>query len=409
MRVLISAYACEPGRGSEPGVGWNLVRHLSALDDLTVVTRANNEPQIREALATEPLPGVEWVFVDLPAWARWWKRGGRGVQLYYYLWQRMAYRQVRRQYGGATFDVAHHVTFVKFWSPSWMYRVARAFVWGPVGGGEDAPAAFRRRFSTRGQVYELLRDIARGLASLDPSLRATARHACRTFVTTMRTGARIEALGGHDIEQLWESGLTEDELARLDAPVRSEGPLRFVSMGRLLHLKGFDLGLEAFARARIADAEFWIVGDGPERARLELLSGDLGIAEKVRFLGAVPRAQALDALASCDVLVHPSLHDSGGWVCVEAMASRRPVICLDLGGPATQVTSECGFVVSADSPDASIDEMARAMREVGPADVREGMGQAARERAAEFLWSKRADFFHGVYMDVSSPRHGAES
>ena len=409
MRVLVSAYACEPGRGSEPGVGWNLVKNLATLDELTVVTRANNEPQIRAALAVDPLPGVEWVFVDLPAWARWWKHGGRGVQLYYYLWQWAACREVIKRYGEGAFDVAHHVTFVKYWSPSWMYRTARAFVWGPVGGGEDAPLLFRSRFSARGRVYECLRDVARWLAAFDPSLRATARRARRTFVTTMRTGARVEALGGHDIQQKWESGLTHDELAGLDAAVRQEGPLRFLSMGRLLHLKGFDLGLEAFARTQAQDAEFWIVGDGPERARLERLSRTLGIAERVRFLGEVPRAQALTALASCDVLVHPSLHDSGGWVCVEAMASRRPVICLDLGGPATQVTSECGFVIPAETPEAAIAGMVEAMREVGPADVRERLGVACRERAGEFLWSRRAAFFHDVYRQVVSDLEEAVS
>jgi len=87
LKVLISAYACEPGKGSEPGVGWNLARHLAAHYEVWVLTRANNCPVIEVELAQSPVPGLHFVYHDLPPWARFWRRGQRGVQLYYYLWQ----------------------------------------------------------------------------------------------------------------------------------------------------------------------------------------------------------------------------------------------------------------------------------------------------------------------------------
>ena len=102
--------------------------------------------------------------------------------------------------------------------------------------------------------------------------------------------------------------------------------------------------MRAFAQfqTEFPASEYWFIGDGPERKSLENLARRFGIARKTIFWGEMTRRNALRKLAECDVLLHPSLHDSGGFVSVEAMAAGRPVICLDLGGLALQVTDETG-------------------------------------------------------------------
>ena len=97
MRIIAFAYACEPGRGSEPGAGWRWAHLLAELGETWVITRANNRPVIqREIERNGPLPNVHFVYVDLPPSLRRWKRGQRGVRLYYLLWQRTALREARR-------------------------------------------------------------------------------------------------------------------------------------------------------------------------------------------------------------------------------------------------------------------------------------------------------------------------
>jgi glycosyltransferase involved in cell wall biosynthesis len=148
-------------------------------------------------------------------------------------------------------------------------------------------------------------------------------------------------------------------------------------------------------------SEYWLVGDGPERKNLERLAGELGVADKVRFWGALSRAEALKKLAECDVLVHPSLHDSGGWVCVEAMAAGRPVICLDLGGPALQVTRETGFKIPARTPEQAVAEMAEAMLKLATDEtLRRRMSEAARRRVREeYNWSSKAAMLQRVLQE----------
>ena len=81
----------------------------------------------------------------------------------------------------------------------------------------------------------------------------------------------------------------------------------------------------------------------------------------VTLWGAILRRHVLEKLGECDVLVRPSLHDSGGWVCLEAMAAGRPVVWLGLGGSAPQVTDQTGIKVPAISPDQAANGLARAL------------------------------------------------
>ena len=405
LKVLVSAYACEPGKGSEPGVGWNWVRQIARFHDVWVVTRANNRAMIEKALAKEPMPNVHWRYFDLPRWARFWKKGQRGVHLYYYLWQIGAYFVGRHLHREVSFDLVHHVTFVKYWIPSFLSFLPVPFIWGPVGGGESAPGTFFWTFSCQGRAYEFLRSLARWLGEHDPFVRLTAKRARLILATTPETQTRIAMLGGRRIEVLSEVGLPEDEFVALGAiPIRYENPFRVASIGRLLHLKGFHLGLIAFANfhRHFPASEYWLFGDGPERRNLELLVRRLSIFEAVKFWGQLPRGEVLEKLADCDVLVHPSLHDSGGWVCVEAMAAGRPVICLDLGGPGVQVSEEAGFKVFANTPEQAIRDMAWSMARLAESfELRLSMGMAGRRRVEEqFTSNKKGEWLGVAYQKL---------
>jgi glycosyltransferase involved in cell wall biosynthesis len=227
-------------------------------------------------------------------------------------------------------------------------------------------------------------------------VRDTARRARLVLATSPETALRIQRLGRRDIEIVTNVALGAEEFGRLSQiPVRDDrAAFRMVSIGRMLAWKGFHLGLAAFARMaqQVPAAEYWFIGDGPEEARLKALAAHLGVAEKVRFLGQLSRDDTLARLADCDVLVHPSLHDSGGWVCLEAMAAARPVICLDLGGPATLVGDSAGFKIAAHTPDQATSGLADVMLALARDPRRRAhMAQQARQHVrSQHLWDRRA-------------------
>jgi glycosyltransferase involved in cell wall biosynthesis len=402
LKILVSAYACEPGRGSEPGIGWNWVCEISRFHETWVITRSNNRQSIEAFTANTPLPSARFVYFDLPPSLRFWKKGRRGMFLYYYLWQFGSYFVAKKLHKQIDFDASHHVTFGKYWSPSFLAALPIPFLWGPVGGGESEPISLWYSLSLRGKIYEIVRRSVRRICELDPLVRLTARRATLALATTAQTEQRLRAIGCRTVSILSHAALPEKEIQRLaSVPDHKSGSFRVVSIGDLLHLKGYHLGLKAFAKLleRFPNAEYWLFGDGPERDRLTKLAAGLGIANHVTFWGVIPRLELLDRLSECDVLLHPVLHDSSGWASVEAMAAGRPVVCLDLGGTALQVTEKTGAKISAQSSSQVIEDLANALTYLAanPA-LCANMGRAARQRVAEYFnWSHKGQQLDDIY------------
>jgi glycosyltransferase involved in cell wall biosynthesis len=396
--VLVSAYGCAPNVGSEPGVGWNIVREIDRLCEVEVLTAFRFRGSIEAEMRKRPMPKAKFHFFEV--FGR-----SRKCPLYIdnYLWQLRALVVGRRLHAQHPFDLVHHVTLASYSIPAFLYRLDCPFVFGPVAGGESTPPGFRKWYSLRGQTYEALRGINQRLNAVNPLIRATVRGSAWVGATTPETARELRRIGARDLEIVQAVSLLSSEARELGSlGCNRPCALRFVSVGNLLHLKGFDLGLRAFAQAGLRGAEYWIVGDGPERVRLERLVDSLGIRSQVRFTGRLPRQRTLEAITQSRALVHPSLHDSGGFVCLEAMAARRPVICLDTGGPALLVGSECGFKIVPNTPEQAIADLSAAMTELAenPEACRR-MGDAGHARVlAKFTADVKARHLMNVYRSV---------
>ncbi|MBD2296499.1 glycosyltransferase family 4 protein [Anabaena sphaerica FACHB-251] len=403
MKILMSAYSCEPA------VGWNIVREAAKYHEVWVLTRPDESQDVIKAeLARNPMPNLHFVYFTLPFWqdSRKWGQSG-GMQLHYYLWQIQAYFVGKHLHQEINFDLIHHVTFVNYSSPCFLSLLPIPLIWGPVGGGESAPMSFWQDFSLNGKIYEIARSCVRWLGEQDPFVRLTAKRSFVVQATTKDTAQRLYKMGASNVQIHSQSGLSAEDMELLSQYEMPNEPIvRFISMGRLLHWKGFHLGLRAFAQANLPNTEYWIVGEGPQRDILQTLSIDLGIVQKVKFWGKLPRHKALNLLQDCHVLVHPSLHDSGGWVCMEAMAAGRPVICLDLGGPGVQVTEKTGFKIPPDEPYQAVRDLAAAMIYlVTEPELRVSMGQASRKLVREnYTWQVIGEHLNQLYLGLANKK-----
>lgn len=406
MKILISAYACRPNVGSEPGIGWNFAIHASQSHDVWVLTRPDNRPSIDQAIAADlsgRLAKIHFVYVPWTGMvARRIPR--KFVRARYYFWQKEVRRVAGEMHRQLQFELAHHVTYGCYWQPAGVSGLDLPFVWGPVGGGEAAPGSFVSDLPPRGRVLEHIRTFARWIGEHSPSNRRTARRATVALATSRETAERLTKLGAPEVEIFTAMGLDAAEIASLAALpqlVCTDGsPIRFVSSGRLLDWKGFHLGLRAFAQATLpAGSRYDIIGNGPAAKSLQRLVDELKIGDRVHFAGQLSRDEAMKSLAASHVLVHPSLHDSGGWVCLEAMAMGKPVMCLDLGGPGLIVTNETGVKVAAQTPAAAVTALAQAMTRLGNSpDVLQRLGQAAQQRVeAVFSWTSRTKAIDALY------------
>ena len=360
MRILISAYACEPGKGSEPEVGLQTVLAAAKEHEVWVITRENNVSALRAALSNRKdihVIGLEVAGVVLRAK----KRGGLlTLHLYHELWQRRLAELAVRLDRQHDFDLVHHVTFAAYWSRAGVASVSKPLVWGPVGGGVVPPARLVPAMGLRGAVGDVMRVLIRPLIARLSGAHATAGKASVILTQNPETAHRIGQLSK---TRVLPNGLVGGVFVENELPAKDR---TIVAAGRLIGWKGMALAISAM-RHLSSEEQLDIFGEGPDRRRLERLTRRWGLQDRVHFRGRVPRDEVLAAMAGARAFLHPALHEDSGMTVAEALSLGTPVVCLDRGGPPVLVQQWPDVpsrVVPPSSPSATARRLAEALREV---------------------------------------------
>jgi glycosyltransferase involved in cell wall biosynthesis len=332
VRIVAMAYACEPGKGSEPGAGWAWARMLAGLGETWVITRANNREAIEAEYDQVPeRDRLHFVYVDLPAWARSWKRGLRGVRLYYLLWQAAAVRKARSLDRTLGFDLAWHLTLANAWLGSLGPLIGRPFIYGPVGGGARTPSPLLPVLGVRGIAYEAVRDVARFLGRYVNPLARMAWHRAALILVQNPDTLRWLPLR-HQAKAEVFPNVVVDEGPPSPRSAHGRGSPTALFAGRFLAWKGGALAIRTIER--LPGWRLIMIGSGPDETRLRRMAARAGLSDRVVFVPPVPREELLRRMREeADVFLFPSIHDEAGWVVAEAGACGLPVVCLDVGGP----------------------------------------------------------------------------
>lgn len=394
LKVLVSAYACEPNKGSEPGVGWNWVKQIARFHDVWVMTRENNRDIINAELKLQPIDNLHFIYFDLPRWARFFKKGRKGYQLYYYLWQVAGYFKAREYCKLVNFDVSHHITFSPCFYPSFLSLLPVPFIWGPVGGVEKYPKSFWKFFGASEVIKELVREVyTRGVFYLDPFLWLTLRRAAVIFVCDQDTKKFLEKKVKKQATPIYvtsQVGIDIDKSSKKDL---ENNEIVFLTSGRLVSKKGVYILVRAFLQvaANYPNVRFLITGDGIAKKRIMNLVKRDAMADKVNFLGFVDDKTLTELYKSSDVFLMGSLQDSGGLVVLEAMTTGLPVIAFDLGGPGEIITEECGIKIPACNIEQAIEDFSKAIEELAlDPEKRRRLGIGAVQRVSEvYDWEKK--------------------
>jgi glycosyltransferase involved in cell wall biosynthesis len=329
MKILISAWACEPDRGSENEVGYRTVVAAAAEHEVWAITnpsavsalhRTLSEVDVSDRIHLHPLEfGVTG--------DRFEHLGMVGFQRYYDAWQKEAARIARDLDARVDFDVVHHATLSSYWTRAGVAVLDKPLVWGPIGGGVNAPLGLLPELGVRGNLENAARTLARPFLARLPPVRRAQRQARFIFTQNRETALRLRP--GSEIRVMPNALATEVESST--SAKRRSSEIFFV--GRLLPWKAATLAVRVLASMENGDAELHVFGEGPERRRIEHLARSLGVNERVVFEGLLPRAQLLARLACAGALIHPSLHEEAGMCVAEALGLGTPVVSLQHGGP----------------------------------------------------------------------------
>lgn len=418
MRVLVTAHYASEQLGGEGAIPLHYFRGLRRQGVLVwLLTHDSARPELEELLPEErdrlffspSLPGFGPVFTlgeRMPPAPRVLAWGVTQLER-----QLAMVPRIRRLIRELAIDVVHQPISVSPTIPSPLVGLGVAVVMGPLNGGMSLPRGLRERDNqldrwvkaARPYVATMSNALLRGRLEADILLVANQRTAQQ-----LPRGRRGIIATAPDIGvalQDWPCPLLPADSA---ADGRNQ-PVTYLFIGRLVDWKGVDLLLDAFAAVRqwIA-ARLVVVGDGPRRAALEEQIRQLGLTDTVRCPGWLTHAECAALLAEADVFVFPSLQEAGGAAVLEAMASARPVVCANWGGPADFVDTDTGVLVPIDSRATFVSGLVDAMVRLGrdPA-LRRRLGCAARRRIqTDYDWAVNVDRMLGYYRRAIDLRQG---
>jgi len=407
MKILITAYACEPYRGSEAGTAWNIVCRLAATHEVTVVTRANNSGVIDKYLIENSIPRLSFLYVDPPNWTLCLKKLGLlTVQLFYFLWQLAVTTRLQKEFRRQTYDVYHHISFNSFEVPpfSALFIGQTPFVWGPVGGGQTVSVNMLNWFGTKGKLIEVLRNFRVQISAYNPLCILVLKKAHLVYFANQETQELLARWCGGRHEMMIDVGVDITKFSDKDQKKKTGDITQILFAGSIEPRKGGALLLSAMSRLKQINNRFVckIVGDGPDKSALEKSSELLGLEKNVIFMGRVSHDEMNRVFSEADVFTFPSLRDTSGAIVLEAMAMEIPTVCIDHQGAAIMVDKTSGLKIAPDSPDKMAEAIAVAISSLMEDDVIcKKMGIAARERVTqEYDWSVRVQRTDEDYQEL---------
>ncbi|RTQ48953.1 glycosyltransferase [Hymenobacter gummosus] len=403
MNVLLSAYACNPRQGGESGNGfhwaWELARQGHRVWCLTTDLERDDLDSYLAGRPDDPVAArIEVVYVLVASWVRFLYRWQFGVYLHYLVWQYQAWRCARLLDRSVDFDLVHHATYGSLQMGSWLWRLGKPLVFGPVGGGQRAPKDFRGYIPNWFKT-ETLRDfIGWALMTFDPNVRQTMRHAAVVLTSNRETAQMARRLGARRVELLLDTGLPESFYGQdfTERPPHAE--LRLLWLARLYPRKALPLVLEALSKVdpRV-NFRLTVIGDGPMGPLVPGWISQYGLQQRVTWLGEVPWPQIPAQLRAHDVFLFGSLRDAFASQFLEAMACGLPIITLDHQGARDFIPLSASIKVPVTTPAETSAGLARAVEQLAAAPVRRAaMARAAYEFALTQTWPARAARFRAL-------------
>ena len=402
MKILLSAYACEPNKGSEPGVGWSWANELAKYHDVWVITKDNNEQTISKYLEVHPEsknPRIHFIYVGLSSKLTFWKKGRRGIRLFYMLWQYKAARVADKWNKTIHFDLIQHVTFVSYTQPTYMYKLNIPMIWGPVSGGENIPDSIHIKMSVKEKAIEKIRKISQTIALIDPSIRKTMKCAKYILVATNETRQRIPAKYLDKTIVVPAIGL--EKIPHIKEKKKNDSNIRIIMAGRLIYWKAFDIGLRAFLSIanKFPEAKLYILGEGEKKELLKEIAGEY-INKQVFFVDPIEHDKIFDYYSQFDIFLNTTLRDSGCMTMMEAMSVGIPCIGIASGGP-QELLKDCKeTLIYPQGYDECIQAISRRLEDlIEDTKMRYELGKLQREIAENsFVMNKKINTIKNLYF-----------
>lgn len=408
ISVLINAYACAPDRGSEPGVGWNWILHLSRHCRLFVITEGEWRAQIEEAVAKLPQKDAIHFFY-LPVSERiraiCWHQGDWRFYYYYRQWQREAFRLASRIVEEYPIDLIHHLNMIGFREPGYLWKIKGVpFVWGPIGGMNLFPGNYLAGLDAKNRWKIRLKNLLNEFQMrYHPRVKQAMRRADALLSATPESRQVIRRIYKRDSYPVSETGCDRMEVAIDSGRFRTRGTFDILWVGRFFYAKQLNIALETIARLKDLDVRLHIVGDGSaaEVTRYKDLADRLSVGGQCVWHGKIPHAEVLGWMRKAHLFFFTSVSEATSSVVSEALQNRLPVVCFDTCGFGAIVSERVGRKIRLSNPGKSASDFAAVIRGLyRDRSLLEELSSTCAREIGALYWEYKAGNVLSIYHQV---------
>lgn len=402
--ILISAYACEPLKGSEQGVGWNWVLQIAKSNYVHVITRTNNKEFIEEYLPDSVADNITFHYYDTHRIIKNLKNKAKGLYFYYLFWQIGIIPTIKKIIIRNSINYSMHLTMGSFWMPTFLPFFRVPFIWGPLGGGECVPKSFLNDFPLKQRMIQRIRYWLNASSFLNPLIFLPSKKAVAIIARTKNSASVIPEKYQNKVSVMLETAMENEVFQFEKKSFFSENKItKLIITGRLVPFKNVISAVRALTYLIPSyKIHLTIIGNGPEKERIEQEIVKNNFEDKVTFVSEVNRLDVLNELKKSDIYLFPSLREGGTWALMEAMAIKLPVICLNWTGMEIITDNKTAIHIPITTPKQMPKDLADAIRKlIDQPELKESLGDAANKRIKDvFNWDSKGIFMENLFKHL---------
>ncbi len=367
--ILISAYAISPSQGSEFGVGWNFVIHLSRHFNLTVLfgtseERMGVEKPLYDYLKSYPLPNINFIFVRPSKKTKifdWLNHNVATIFFYFALksYNKDVYNTAKTCLENKKYDFLYQLNPIGFRNPGFLWKMGIPFIWGPVGGTVSLDARLFSLLDIKSKFRHVLRNLTnKFILNYSGNVRGAVKSAKLIFAATNSDAMNLRKYYNVYPEVMRENNVTQINKIKLS----KSKAVQLIWVGRIDGSKSLATLLRSLAIIKVTkEWRLNIVGDGPLLNECLEIASDLQLNESITWHGKLPRDQVMGIYASSDVHISTSIMDSNPTVLIEAFEYGLPTIAIDGYGFSDLIDPTCGIKIPINKKRKLIYDYARAI------------------------------------------------
>lgn len=399
MKILINAYACSPGMGSEPGMAWNWVTNLAKFCELYIITEGEFWEKIEAAVPTLEQGGnMHFYYNPVSDEIRkiCWNQGDWRFYKYYRQWQWKTYLMAKGICEKERIDVLHQLNMIGFREPGYLWKLSKEngvpFVWGPIGGLKQFPTAYLKGSGLKMQLFMRLKNFLniwqlKHEKRVDEALK-TAKLLISSIPDSYRALKKYKGLESIVIP---ETGcfLSEDiSTARFD-----DEEFHIMWVGKFDFRKQLPLALQAVALAKNPKLKLDVYGSGSvgQVEMAKRMGEELEISQQVIWHGNQKNDVVMEAMRKAQLFFFTSVNEDTSTVVLEAVSNRLPVVCFDACGMSAVIDDSVGRKIALSHPSQSAHDFARILNELeGNRALLKHLSENCKQRQMELSWEVKA-------------------